>query len=85
MRLFMVEKSGTSDCATIPAEDEISAFEAASYTFQMTGELARMAREGGLPILADSLELSRDLAAAAMSDLRRRQPSPGKPAPEDAA
>ena len=33
-----------------------------------------MARDGGLTTLAKSLELSNDLAAQAMVDLRRRQP-----------
>lgn len=58
----------------VDPDDEISAFEAANYAFQMTAELARMAREGGLTTLAKALELSNDLAAQAMVDLRRRQP-----------
>lgn len=55
-------------------EEQISAVEAANYAFQMTAELARMAREGGLTSLAKALELSNELAAQALADQRRGQP-----------
>ncbi len=79
----MVEDAGAANGGKLTAEDEISAFDAASYARHMSEQLAIMCREAGLTLLADSLRLSRDVAAAAMADLHRRQPA--KAAPDDAA
>ncbi len=53
-------------------EDEISAFEAANYVFQIAGELSVMAKGKGLARVADALERVRNAAAQAMLDERRK-------------
>ncbi|HVY84215.1 MAG TPA: hypothetical protein VG943_03720 [Caulobacterales bacterium] len=53
--------------------DNISAFDAANYAFQMTAELSRMARDGGLEPLAKALEQAHALAAQSMLALRQPQ------------
>ena len=51
--------------------EDISVFDTASYVNQLTTELSRMAREGGLDQLADTLEAARDLSAQAMLEIKR--------------
>ncbi|HWA01862.1 MAG TPA: hypothetical protein VG841_16260 [Caulobacterales bacterium] len=51
--------------------EDISAFDAANYAFEMTAELSRMARDGGLDALAHSLEQAHAQAAQTMVELRR--------------
>ena len=59
-----------------PAEkdDEISVFDTANYVNQMAGELSRMARNGGLNDLADTLAQAQMMAAAAMVQPPRSKP-----------
>lgn len=64
-------------------EDGISPFDAAHYTYQMTDELRRMARDGGLGDLADALDQARIAALQAMRTLGA-QPE-GNPTPDNAA
>ncbi|MES1157095.1 MAG: hypothetical protein ABUL73_04860 [Alphaproteobacteria bacterium] len=58
-----------------PAEkrEDISVFDTADYINQMACELSLMARRGGLPELADTLEQAQAQAALVMVKLRRPQ------------
>lgn len=66
------------------AEGHVSAFDAASYIFQLSREMAGMAEENGMTKLAAALELARGLAAEALATLAVQSRS-GNAAPEDAA
>jgi|CXWL01.1.fsa_nt_gi hypothetical protein len=69
-----------------PKETQVSAFDAASYIFQLSREMASMADERGLSKLAAALELTRDLAAEALvTHAQTVQSSPENAAPDDAA
>jgi hypothetical protein len=54
-------------------EDDISPFDAANYSYQMTAELRRMARDGGLEDLAGALDRAWEEAAKAMVQIKRPQ------------
>lgn len=80
----MIEHSycpvGEEDGAT---DAQITAFEAASYIFQLCREMAGMADSQGLMRLAAALELARDLAGETLAT--QPHSSPENAAPEDAA
>lgn len=81
----MIEGSGAAgQRERVDEEEEISAFDAASYAFQIAGELSLMARGAGLEALAGALERVRDVAANAMIETIQSNGA-GKPAPDDAA
>jgi hypothetical protein len=52
--------------------DEISTFDAASYVFQIAGELSVMSKHKGLGRVAEGLERVRNAAAQAMMEERRK-------------
>jgi hypothetical protein len=66
-RQLMIERGKTSG----PGEEDISPFDAANYSYQMTAELRRMAREGGLEELAGALDRAWEEAAKAMVQVKR--------------
>lgn len=68
----MIEDNAASARSNTETEEEISAYDAANYAFEMTDQLRRMAEEAGFEALAKSLELAHDLAARAMNEARRR-------------
>ena len=75
-----------SAASTTSKEARVSAFDAASYIFQLSREMASMAYEQGLSKLAAALELTRDLAAEALvANAQAAQSRPENAAPEDAA
>ena len=75
-----------SAASTHPKDAQVSAFDAASYIFQLSREMAAMADERGLSKLAAALELTRDLAAEALvTHAQIAQSRPENAAPDDAA
>ncbi len=63
----------------------VSAFDAASYLFQMSRELAEMADEHGFIKVAAAFELARSLSAESMVGLAVENHPDVKAAPDDAA
>jgi hypothetical protein len=68
------DANSPSEGAGASAEaDEISTFDAASYVFQIAGELSVMSKHKGLGRVAEGLErVVRNAAAQAMLDERRK-------------
>lgn len=65
--------------------ETISAFDAAAYIYQLSRELADLARGAGLKALAQLLEQARERSAEEMIAAGRSQSKPEKPDPDDAA
>ena len=60
----------------VSQDDQVTAFDAAAYAFEIAGELSNMSRKAGLERLRDALERVRDAAAQEMIDLRKSRPKP---------
>jgi|CXWL01.1.fsa_nt_gi hypothetical protein len=80
----MIEVSNAAPNAPDDSEANVGPFDAASYIFQLSLQLARMAEANGLSRLAAALELSRGLAGEALAELAVQSLRSANAAPDEA-
>ena len=71
MQLMIVDTEAQTACPS----DVIGPLDAADYVYQIAGEIAAVARAGGLPIVAKALELARDLAGEKLQSVTKPAPA----------
>ena len=83
----MIEHEKPDPEAGAASDDDISAFDAASYIYQILGEIASMAAAKQMGSLTSALNLAREIAAQAMISAQRdaQAAPPPKSAAGDAA
>jgi hypothetical protein len=81
----MSEDDAAASTGASPEAPAITAREAASYIFELSGEMAAMAEACALSRVAAALELARSLCAEELAVLAAGHSGSGKAAPEEAA
>lgn len=82
----MREEDALAQPESEPVAPAITAREAASYIFQLSGEMAALAEACALSKIAAALELAQSLCAEELASLTMSaQPGSGKAAPDEAA